>query len=450
MGSRLTSVLIVFLLCLLKMNFKLQRYFQKSCNYALNHQRILLLIVACMLGALIHFPLHAQRGSKIRTVVIDPGHGGRDPGAVGKRSKEKDIVLKVALQTGTYINQYLPDVKVIYTRTKDEFIELHRRAAIANENNADVFISIHCNAIKSSAVHGAETFVMGEHRSQANLEVAKLENAAILLEENAEEEYGGFDPNSPEAYIAFTLYQSENKSQSIRLAQKVQEQFTTRVGRRDRSVQQAGFLVLYRTTMPSILVELGFITNPTEEAFLMSEQGQTYMASAIFRAFRDFKKEFELDNASPLKLTPEQEAVLIQKPPAELLAEANQAAGLIENPQVPNANKTTNNNQAKPTVNKSDVPKEKSREQNLVYKVQFATNRNNIPLSESRFSKVPQVDVYFHDGLYKYTSGSFEKNNDATRHQAAVRRLGYADAFVVAFFKGERIGLAEARKIEEK
>jgi N-acetylmuramoyl-L-alanine amidase len=450
MGSRLTSVLIVFLFRLLKMNFNLQRYFQKSCNYALNHQRILLLIVACMLGLLIHFPVQAQRGSKIRTVVIDPGHGGRDPGAVGKRSKEKDIVLKVALQTGEYINQYLPDVKVIYTRTKDEFIELHRRAAIANENNADVFISIHCNAIKSTAVHGAETFVMGEHRSQANLDVAKLENAAILLEENADEQYGGFDPNSPEAYIAFTLYQSENKSQSIRLAQKVQEQFTTRVGRRDRSVQQAGFLVLYRTTMPSILVELGFITNPTEEAFLMSEQGQTYMASAIFRAFRDFKKEFELDNATPLKLTAEQEAILIQKPPAELLAEANQAAGMVENPQVPNANKIDVEPKTRPAENANDASSRKTPEQELVYKVQFATNRNNIPLSESRFSKVPQVEVYFHDGLYKYTSGRYDKINDASRHQAAVRQLGYTDAFVVAFYKGERIGLAEARKIEEK
>jgi N-acetylmuramoyl-L-alanine amidase len=446
----LTSVFIVFLLCLFKLNYKLQRYFLKSCNYALNHQRILLLIVASVLLGLTHFPLLAQRGSKIQTVVIDPGHGGRDPGAIGKRSSEKDIVLKVALQTGAYINQYLPDVKVIYTRTKDEFVELHRRAAIANENNADVFISIHCNAVKSSAVHGAETFVMGEHRSQANLDVAKLENAAILLEENADEQYGGFDPNSPEAYIAFTLYQSEYKLQSIRLAQMVQEQFTTRVGRRDRSVQQAGFLVLYRTTMPSILVELGFITNPTEEAFLMSEQGQTYMSSAIFRAFRDFKKEFELDNASPLKLTPEQEAVLIQKPPAELLAEANKAADLVENPQVPNANKIDSEPQTRPSVNINTASIEKPLEHDLVYKVQFATNRNNIPLSESRFSKVPQVDVYFHDGLYKYTSGRHYRLNDATRHQAEVRRLGYADAFVVAFYKGKRIGLAEARKIEEK
>ncbi len=422
------------------------------------NQRWTLVFVVLIAGLIFQSPLLAQKGSKITTVVIDPGHGGRDPGAVGRRSKEKDIVLSVALKTGDYIKQHLPDVKVIYTRTTDEFIELHRRAQIANGNQADVFISIHCNATTNASVHGAETFVMGEHRSQANLEVAKLENAAILLEDDADEQYGGFDPNSPEAYIAFSLHQSENKTQSIRLAQKVQEQFTNRVGRRDRSVQQAGFLVLYRTTMPAILVELGFITNPTEEAFLMSEQGQVYMASAIFRAFRDYKKEFELENARPLSFTEEEKAILFPKAPADLLAEADKAVALVENPMVPNANNpsTTKTTQAQnPTQTGNKAPaaennKKAATDTGLVYKVQFATNRNNIAVTDGRFSRLQNVDVYFHDGLYKYTSGNFSNLQDAQRHQAEVRRQGYADAFVVAFNKGQRISISESRQLKNK
>jgi N-acetylmuramoyl-L-alanine amidase len=434
----------------------MQRYFQNAFKKPVMNQRWALLFVVLLAVVFFETPLMAQRGSKITRVVIDPGHGGRDPGAVGRRSKEKDIVLSVALQTGEYIKQHLPDVKVIYTRNTDEFIELHRRARIANENQADVFISIHCNATTNASVHGAETFVMGEHRSQANLEVAKLENAAILLEDDADAQYGGFDPNSPEAYIAFSLHQSENKTQSIRLAQKVQEQFTNRVGRRDRSVQQAGFLVLYRTTMPAILVELGFITNPTEEAFLLSEQGQVYMASAIFRAFRDYKKEFELENAAPLSFTEEEKAILFPKAPADLLAEADKAVNLVENPLVPNAtNPPTTTQSQKATQANNPVPAKANNAENavnkgLVYKVQFATNRNNIPVTDNRFSRLHAVDVYFHEGLYKFTSGSFSRIQDAQRHQAEVRKQGYADAFVVAFNNGHRITISEARQLEAK
>lgn len=432
------------------MSYKLQIYFQKAFIRLINKQRILWLFVVLFPLLFEPLPVQAQRGSKIRTVVIDPGHGGRDPGAVGRRSKEKDIVLSVALKTGQYINQYLPDVKVIYTRTTDEFIELHRRASIANENEADVFISIHCNAMANNArVHGAETFVMGEHRSQANLEVAKLENAAILLEDNAEEEYAGFDPNSPEAYIAFTLYQSEYKTQSIKLAQKVQDQFTNRVGRRDRSVQQAGFLVLYRTTMPSILVELGFLTNPREEEFLMSEQGQIYMASALFRAFRDYKKAYEIENAIPPDLLEDEIEFLSSSSPAEVLADAERAAGIINRNQAEKASEKPQVKLEESLANPNN-PQQNAAPDKPVFKVQFATNRNNIPLSDKRFLRIRNAEVYFHDGLYKYTSGSFSTIEAALDHRTQLKRQGYTDAFVVAFYKGERITMNHARELLKK
>ena len=247
-----------------------------------------------LLAFLVPMLVFGQRGEKISTVVIDAGHGGKDPGALGAISKEKDVNLTVALLVGDYIKKNCPDVKVVYTRERDVFVTLNERAAIANRNNADVFISIHCNsAAKGSSASGVETFVLGEHKNAANLEVAKKENSAILYEEDADEQYGNFDLNSPEAYIALSLFQTEYLSQSLQLAANMQEQFAKRVGRKDRGVQQAGFLVLWKTAMPSILIELGFLSNATEERFLASEKGQSYMASAIYRAFRDFKASYE-------------------------------------------------------------------------------------------------------------------------------------------------------------
>ncbi|MDY0286672.1 MAG: N-acetylmuramoyl-L-alanine amidase, partial [Bacteroidales bacterium] len=226
----------------------------------------------------------------VKTVVIDAGHGGKDPGAVSGNIREKDIALRIALKTGAYIEKYLPDVKVCYTRTDDRFVELHKRAKIANEAQADLFISIHCNANKSSKPFGTETYVMGLHKSQANLEVAKKENAAILLEEDYESEYEGYDPNLPENTIIFSLFQNAFLNQSLTMASLVEDQFRERVHRHDRGVKQAGFLVLYRTTMPGILVETGFLTNPSERAFLAGEEGQTFIASAIYRAFKNYKE----------------------------------------------------------------------------------------------------------------------------------------------------------------
>ncbi|MBP5573783.1 MAG: N-acetylmuramoyl-L-alanine amidase [Bacteroidales bacterium] len=406
----------------------------------------------------------AQRGEKIRTVVIDAGHGGKDTGALGAISKEKDLNLTVALLTGEYIKKNLPDVKVIYTRERDVFVTLNERAVIANRNNADVFISIHCNSAgsKGSSAVGAETFVLGEHKNAANLEVAKKENSSILYEEDAKEQYGDFDLNSPEAYIALSLFQQEYLNQSLQLAANVQEQFTKRVGRKDRGVQQAGFLVLWRTAMPSILIELGFISNATEERFLASEKGQEYMASAIFRAFRDFKATYEGNNviAEVKPQEPKQEVT----PKPEVKTETPQQPEVREEeapkPEVKPEPKVREEEAPKPEVKpepefrEEETPKpevkpevtkpEVKPEPAVCFKVQFATRDSDVPVSDKAFAKVREVDRYYYNGAYRYTSGSFRTREEAANRQAEVRKLGFSDAFVVAFINGERATIKEA------
>ncbi len=233
---------------------------------------------------------------RLKKVVIDAGHGGKDPGTHGVFSKEKDIALNIALELGRIIEENMKDVEVIYTRKDDQFIELEQRAAIANQNDADVFISIHANAIGIKSVHGTETYVMGTNKIEGNIEVAKRENAVILMEENYEERYEGFDPLSPESHILFSLYQHAYLNNSLLLAGKIEKQFKERVGRRSRGVKQDGFWVLWRTSMPSVLVEVGYLTNTTEEKYLNDRLGRVYLASGIYRALRDYKAEIESMN----------------------------------------------------------------------------------------------------------------------------------------------------------
>jgi len=237
-------------------------------------------------------PLNLSK-NYVKTIVIDPGHGGQDPGCVFGTTYEKDIVLDIALELGRIIKENLPDVKVVYTRDKDTFIGLLERAEIANKNNANAFISIHVNANANTSALGTETWVMGLHKTEANLKLAMKENSVIFLEENYIEKYDGFDPNSPEAFIIFSLYQDAFLDQSLILAEKIENEFVNKVQRKSRGVKQAGFLVLWKTSMPSVLIETGFISNDEERKFITSKTGQVYLASAIFRAFRDFKKELE-------------------------------------------------------------------------------------------------------------------------------------------------------------
>ena len=342
----------------------------------------------------------AQKGEKIQTIVIDAGHGGKDTGALGKVTNEKTLNLAVALKFGAYIEENLPDVKVIYTRKTDKFVELSERAAIANRNNADVFVSIHCNSTGTpNSAYGAETFVMGESKNEKNLEVAKKENAAILLEDNTDA-YDNFDPNSTEAYILFSLSQSLYQSQSLALADKVQRQLTNKLGRHDRGVQQAGFLVLWKTSMPSILVELGFINNVNEEQFLNSERGQAQMALALYRAFEEYKREFESENHTA------------EKPVAE----------------------------KKSATNSGDT----------YFSVQFSTLNKKIPVNDPAFKGIKDVSVYEYNGAYRYISGHFQTKAEAVERQDEVRKLGFKDAFVIAFINGERGTIKQAEEALKK
>lgn len=230
---------------------------------------------------------------RMKKIVLDAGHGGKDPGNIGARSKEKDINLAVTLLVGKYIKENLPDVEVIYTRDDDSFPELKKRPIIANNNKADLFVSIHSNAATNKSAYGTETFVMGTKHFEANFDIIKKENSVIFLEENFEEEYEGFDPTSPESYIMFNLMSKANISNSLHLADQIETQFRERVGRKSRGVKQAPLWVLWTTSMPAVLVEVGFLSNSTEEQFLMSKQGQEYMASAIYRAIKDYKQAIE-------------------------------------------------------------------------------------------------------------------------------------------------------------
>ena len=249
----------------------------------------------CLLLVATAFSPLNRKTFRLRTVVIDAGHGGKDPGCHGKSAKEAEIALKVALELGSLIEKNVPDVKVVYTRKTDVFVELHDRAGIANKNNADLFISIHCNSGNSSAF-GTETYTMGLHTSDGNLRVAKRENSVILQEDNYKEKYDGFDPNSAQGHILFSLYQNAYINNSLRFAGHVEEEFKKRVGRSSRGVKQAGLLVLWKSAMPSALIEVGFLTNAAEEKYLNDKSGQTYIASGIYRAFKTYKQEIEALN----------------------------------------------------------------------------------------------------------------------------------------------------------
>ena len=362
---------------------------------------------------------------RLRRVVIDPGHGGRDPGAVGRSGKEKDVVLAISLKLGGYINEFLPDVEVIYTRTTDEFVELHRRAEIANQNNADLFISIHANANRNRQVRGTDTFVMGLHTSKENLEVARKENAVILIEDDYDQQYEGFDPNSPESYIIFSLMQNTFLSQSLNFASYVQDQFRDRAGRIDRGVRQAGFLVLWQTTMPSALIEVGFMSNEEEERFLMSDRGQAYIASAIFRAFRDYKNSIERKSDAL-------HASVADMPLRGISAQntANEAV-VLDGPDIG------------PGQHPVDETLLETGHEEIIYKIQVGSSRRKIPLDSDYFNGLNDIEVFESDGLFKYVTGNAVKLEDIVAFRKRISEI-FPDAFIVAVRRGSLISLQEA------
>ncbi len=344
----------------------------------------------------------------VTRVVIDAGHGGKDPGNLGTgryKVTEKTIALNVALKVGNYIKEAYPDVEVMYTRSDDTFIPLHERTKFANTKGADIFISIHCDAFTREAARGAGSFVMGPAKTEANLRAAQKENAAILLEKDREENYEGFDPNSPEGLIELSLRQNAHIHQSLKFAKQVQDQMRTRVGREDRGVKQAPFWVISFTTMPSVLIELGFLTNKEDEDFLNSTTGQDYVASAVYRAFKDYKTEMDVINSAILEINP----VIV---PA------------LEKPATPSGST-----------------------KGIVFKVQLASSSNPVSLKPENFNGLNGVTEYRDGKLYKYLWGQASDYEEAKNLQKNVRKTGYKGAFIVAFDgENKRMALDEALK----
>lgn len=357
------------------------------------------LLLLLFLGAFIPFfsGLPASPQNNSFTVVIDPGHGGKDPGAVGSSSKEKDIVLSVGLRVGKLIEENHPDVKVRYTRNTDRFVELNQRAEIANKSHADLFVSIHCNALdrRRTSPQGVETFVLGLHRSKDNLDVAKAENAVIMYEDDYSVKYEGFNPNEPESYIIFEFMANEFLTQSVYLATLVQNHLVNSSKRVNRSVRQAGFLVLREVAMPSILVELGYISNKQEETYLKSASGQNSLAFSIYQGFKEYKREYD--------------------------KKSHVFTG-----------SATDNGQS--DVSQSKVAVVNARE----YRVQFLISSRKYNNGASAFKGLNPVDFYTDGTTYKYTYGS-------TTNQAAIEKIlrevrrKFKDAFIVEFEDGKRV-----------
>ena len=323
-------------------------------------------------------------------IVIDAGHGGKDSGARGVVENEKDITLNVALKFGNLIEKKYKDVKVIYTRKTDEFIELWERAAIANRNHANLFVSIHCNSAGNKSAYGSETYVMGMRRMQENIDVSKRENNVILLEDN-QEHYQKFDPNDEEAVIAFEIMHSAYQEQSIRFAQFVENEFTKN-RRSSRGVKQDIFHVLRENASPSVLIELGFVSNSDEGSFLASENGKDQMAESIFKAFEKYKTEYDNRNGDA------KDDVVEEKP-----KEAE-----------------------KPVPGKT-------------FKIQFLVSKNKYSLSSEQLKGLTGVEIVQAGDVYKYYYGNTNLASERDELLETVKRKGFKDAFVVDFVNNEKL-----------
>lgn len=408
-----------------------------------------LCIILVLLITNFSFAAKPPISAKVKCVVIDAGHGGTDPGAVGYyKTKEKDVTLSIALKLGKLINENFPEVKVVYTRKTDVFVELFKRADIANKNKADLFISIHCNAAPKKTAFGTEVFVMGNHKSAANLEVAKKENASILLEDDYIDKYNGFNPNSAEAYIIFSLFQNVFLNNSLTMASNVQHQMVDNINFYGRGVKQAGFLVLYKTSMPGILIETGFISNPNDETYLKSDEGQNSIAKAIVNAFAHYKHTMEGgSNSSFEQVYTDITKYKDVKNPYDTISTVKKKDTLIVKTDDLTAKFLQQNEVFDSLV--VYIPKCES-DTGVLFKVQFTSSNEEKSIDSKEFSKVPYVEKYVQDGIYKYTSGCELTMNGATTHLKFVRNLGYNDAFIVAFKDKVRIPTAEAIKLTNK
>lgn len=446
----------------------------------------LFIVLACINGSVFS---QKKSAGQVKTVVIDAGHGGDKPGAVGRKTQEKTLTLQMALKLGKLIEDNYKDVTIIYTRTTDVDITLADRARLANKAKADLFISIHCNSWTNSTPTGVETYVMGLSQSKANMEVAKKENADILLEKGYKDnsDYQGFDPNSPESYVMFAMYQNAYLDKSLDFAGFIQDQYKSAIKTINRGVKQAEIFVLYKTAMPAVLTEVGFISNPEEEQYMMSDEGQAAIVSSIFKAFATYKSNVEGTKVpkdlkielkgykekakkeinTPVKTKPEEPAPTEPaKPAVEKVPEAptaDQPTTFVPSTAQTNVEPPLPMDEPKealapvqdsapqvevtpPTQN----PAAEQQKRGVVYKVQFMTSGNALKENAREFKGITDYEYYLQRGTYCYTTGSFATAQEAVRHQKAVREKGFKDAFVVAFLDGERISLQKAKELLEQ
>ena len=410
---------------------------------------------------------------RIKTVVIDPGHGGHDPGCLGSGSREKNLALAIGNDFAKALRLNYPGLKVIMTRSTDVFITLEERASIATRNKADLFISIHCNYIpKASHIQGTETYVLGLHATKENLEVAKRENESILLEDNYKETYGGYDPNSPEAHIMLSLFQNAFLEQSISFAEKVQKHAFAEAGRKDRGVKQAGFLVLRHATMPSVLVETGYLSNSSDQNYIKTKKGQISIANALLLAFNDYKSEMETGSEGPSEFIPKKLEIEVAQPappvasktkepdttpvvevkkvkvaslpapapppPAPVALDASVSRSISKDVKIEKPVKSPRILAAKPIeTSPSSTSISKSQTDDVQFCVQLAASPSLLDVTRGRWSRVKYlIEVVEEDHLYKYQVRNFASLNEASAVKKELRANGFNDAFVVAYKNG--------------
>lgn len=458
---------------------------------------VLFIVLACVNN--LAFSQKKSAG-QVKTVVIDAGHGGAKPGAVGRQCKEKNLTLQMALKLGKLIEDNYSDVKVVYTRKKDVDIDLSERAHIANRAKADLFISIHCNSWANSTPTGVETYVMGLSQSKANMEVAKKENADILLEDDYKDnsDYQGFDPNSPESYVMFAMYQNAYLDKSLDFAGYIQNEYKRSIKTINRGVKQAEIFVLYKTAMPAVLTEVGFISNPEEEKYMMSDEGQAAIVVSLFNAFVNYKSQVEgikkpaakIDlpgygknkQTKPAVVPKSQEEKAPETVPSvsEAVKETPQPAAQPVSNWVPSAQNTgvepplpaeepkvEEEPEAAPAAAAAEThvkvetevetatevcetPQTAGDNSGIVYKVQFMTSTREVKAGAREFKGVKEYEYYKQGKTFCYTTGNLRTVREAVRLQKKINGMGHKDAFVVAFNNGQRISLQQAKELSQQ
>ena len=396
------------------LSFKITHIFKDSDGFKFllvmkKHSSSFYLIGQIILILLVPQVLYSQSASSPFVVVLDAGHGGKDTGNRGNGYYEKHIALNITLAIGKQLEK-TGGIEVIYTRKDDRFIELKNRAKIANQADANLFVSIHCDAFTSPKAYGAGTFVLGLHRNKDNFRIAQKENSVIFLEDDYESTYDGFDPNNPESVISLVLMQETYLDQSIEAANTIQKSFVTNLNRKDRTVKQAGFLVLRETYMPSVLVEVGFLTNKKEGQYLNSKKGQQEMATTITKAILNYKKKLA---ASVSNLTP---------PDNSTIETSEKVIEIKEEPK------------------KKSIPIKEG----IHYKVQIAASSKSVALSKSNFKGLNKISKEKSDQLYRYYFGDVSTYKAAQKLKQKAIKQGYEYAFIVAFKSGNKIDIKSA------